>query len=69
MSIKSLFYKTAKETGKVLTSEKALNFAKETIKETATDSIKTAGIYLLISIISIIVGLGALIYFISLLFR
>ena len=53
---------------KSLTSDRALNFTKETIKETATDSIRTAGIYLLLSIVAVILGIGGLVYFISVLF-
>jgi len=56
------------KTKKAVTSEKALNFAKETIKETATESIRTTGQYILAIIIVSILGIGGLIYFISTLF-
>lgn len=59
------FFNRAK---KSITSEKALNFAKETIKETATESIRTTGQYALAIIIVSILGIGGLIYFISTLF-
>lgn len=53
---------------KAVTSERALNFAKETIKETVTDSISTAGIYIIATIITVVIGIGFLLYLISNLF-
>lgn len=53
---------------RTVTSDKALNFAKQTIKETATESIRTTGQYILAIIIISILGIGGLIYFISTLF-
>lgn len=52
-----------KKAGDVITSDKAVNFAKETIKETATDSIKTAGRYVVAIILSVVFGLAGLIFF------
>lgn len=63
-NIKKIFNKA----GEVITSEKSLNFAKETIKETATESIKTTGRYIIMIIISIVLGIGGLLYLISKIF-
>jgi hypothetical protein len=57
-----------KKSGEVLTSDKALNFAKETITETATESIKSTGRYILLIIIATILGIAGLIYLVSILF-
>lgn len=62
------FKKAAKKTADALTSDKAINFAKETIKETAVDSIKTTGRYIMAIIIVTILGIAGLAWFISTLF-
>ncbi len=62
------FYNAFKKAGSSITSDKVANFAKETIKETAVDSIKTTGRYILAIIIVTILGIAGLVWFISTLF-
>lgn len=62
---KEILKKVANKTFDVVTSDKAVNFAKETIKETAVDSIKTTGRYILLIIIVSILGIAGLAWFIS----
>lgn len=49
-----------KKTEEILKSDKTHKFVKETIKETATDSIATAGRYVLMIIIAIVIGIAGL---------
>lgn len=50
---------------KTITSDKATSFVKETIKETATNSIKTSGRYILYIILLTTLCIGGLIYLIN----
>lgn len=62
------FKKAAKKTVDVITSDKAVNFAKETIKETAVESIKSTGRYVLAIVVVVILGIAGLIWLAASLF-